>query len=270
VNRLKLVATDLIDDPHKPIRSFTDEKSMADLKASIAEVGIIEPLVVFEKPIAPGSTGFRYEVIAGHRRLMAAQQIAMREVPCVVYKTEPEALQAIQLHENIHREDLNPADEARWFLQLLPLCGDDTDSLAAKVHASRAYVEGRLNLLRGDPIVLEALGASKISYAVADELNKFQQDWYRRDCLNHAIEGGASARLVRMWRSKETAPAAAPAESAPDSSQVSATTPALPATVFECLYCGLQEHVYDMELVYIHRPCKTILERFLRSLEKPT
>jgi len=252
VNRLRALPTDLIDDPTKPLRSYTDQTLMEELKRSIAAVGIIEPLVVFEK-------GNRFEVIAGHRRLMAAQQIAMREVPCVVYKSQPEALEAIQLHENVHREDLNPADEAMFFAHLLEKFGGDTDDLARHVKQSREYVESRLNLLRGDPLILEALGKSEISLAVALELNKFQQEWYRRDCLHHAIDGGASARLVRAWRSKETAPAAA-ADTSTASSNTTADTPAAPpVTVFQCLYCGSSEEVYQMELEYIHRPCKRIL-----------
>src|SRR6266850_229781 len=225
VNRLRALPTDLIDDPEKPIRSYTDQTLMEELKRSIAQVGIIEPIVVFEK-------GTRFEVIAGHRRLMAAQQIAMREVPCVVYKSQPEALEAIKLHENIHREDLNPADEAMFFLRILHLVGEDTDELAKQVKQSREYVEGRLNLLAGDPAILEALAKSEISFAVAQELNRFQQEWYRRDCLHHAIEGGASARLVRAWRSKETAPAAAADASSASSNTTEAQPAAPPLTVF--------------------------------------
>lgn len=260
MNRLRNLPVDLIDDPARPIRSYTDEGKLNELKTSMGAVGLIEPIVVFQK-------GERFEVIAGHRRLMAAQQLGWREIPSVCYKSAPEAIEAIKLHENVNREDLNPADEAQFFAELLPLCGDDTDKLAEKVRATRQYVEGRLMLLQGDPAVMEALAQEKISFAVAEELNKFQQEWYRRDCLYHAVEGGASARLVRMWRSKETTPAAAPVGETTNGTDRNPVTTPPPASVFQCEYCQGTDEVFEMELVYIHRPCRRILQRALGKAE---
>lgn len=260
MNRLRNLPTDLVDDPARPIRSYTDEGKLNELKDSMAKVGLIEPIVVFEKQ-------GRFEVIAGHRRLMAAQQLGWREIPGVCYKSAPEAIEAIKLHENVNREDLNPADEARFFRELLPLCGDDTDTLAEKVRATRQYVEGRLLLLQGDPAVLDALTQGSISVAVAEELNRFQQEWYRRDCLNHAIEGGASARLVRSWRAKETAPAVTPIGEKTDGQEGTSDARTPPASVFQCEYCQGTDEVYEMELVYIHRPCRRILQRALGKAE---
>src|SRR5579872_3617259 len=130
----------LIDPPAKAVRRSFDDEAMADLMQSITDVGLIEPIVVKE-------TAGRFEVLAGHRRLVACQQLGHVEIACVVREDGAAAGEAVKVHENAVREAVNAAEEAQHFQELLvDHCDNDTDKLCALVRKSRAYVEGRLNL----------------------------------------------------------------------------------------------------------------------------
>ena len=231
-----------------------------ELARSIAEVGVIEPLIVAVR-------GVRFEVVAGHRRFIAAKIARLVVVPCVVHHSFKVAEEAVMLHENNYREDMNPVDEAVFFNRILAKVDGDTDRLAELVHERRSYVEERLQLLRGDELVREALKRGEIAIGVAQELNLYQHEPTRRAHLQVAIEGGAKVHMVRAWRkeanrfhelqqTRDPALDAAPAEPVP----VVAYNP------FKCFFCASEEFVETMEQIYIHRPCKTLLKRALERV----
>jgi ParB family transcriptional regulator, chromosome partitioning protein len=139
---LSLVALDLIDEPAEAVRATFDEVQLAELATSIADMGLIQPIIVKR-------AGERFEVIAGHRRLVACRIAGLSPVPCLV--REPGAVDpnAVKVAENYYREPVNPAEEAAFLQHLLETkCGGDTDNLAALIKHSRSYVEDRLMLNR--------------------------------------------------------------------------------------------------------------------------
>jgi len=246
-----------IADPHAPARSAEGFGDLEDLAASIRAVGVIEPLVVAKRELG-------YEVVAGHRRLIASRMAQLVKVPCVVHDTFRDAEEAVMLHENIHREDLSPVDEARFFARLLDQCGGNTERVAELVRERRDRVESRLALLGGDADVLQALERGAVSIGVAQELNQYEHPPTRRAHLDLAIRGGASVGMVREWRKEanhfhhlqqtrvEPAAPAAVNEPLPE-----------PVNPYVCYFCGSAEHVEAMEMVYIHKPCKGLLRQAL-------
>lgn len=255
---LRDLAFDLVDPPPAPIRARMDTLELAELARSIAVVGIIEPLIVVPR-------GGRYEVVAGHRRYLAAAAAGLVKLPCVVFDERHTALDAVQLHENLYREDLNPVEEARRFETLLVTCGDDVDALAALVRQSRDYVETRLLLLSGDGEVRDALATRSISLAVARELNKVRDDAYRKMFLDSAVQGGATAKVVLGWRVRANAGMAAEeARAAGDSPRelASSTTPD-PETIFRCFHCEGSENPHDLQLFYVHSACLSMMRRLI-------
>jgi ParB family chromosome partitioning protein len=143
-------------NPKQPRTRFDDE-AIASLAASIREVGILQPLVV--RRAGDG----RYELIAGERRLRAAKAAGLATVPIVLRDSEDADLLREALIENIHREDLNPIEQAEAFRQLLEELGLKQDELAERVGVSRSHIANTIRLL-GLPLdVQQLLADDKIS-----------------------------------------------------------------------------------------------------------
>lgn len=125
--------------PDQPRRHF-DEAALDELATSIAERGVIQPIIV--RP-----HGHDYQIVAGERRWRAAQRARLHEVPVVVRDySDSETLQ-IALLENIQRQDLNAIEEARAYQRLLDEFGHTQEALAKAVHKSRSHVANLLRLL---------------------------------------------------------------------------------------------------------------------------
>jgi ParB family chromosome partitioning protein len=255
--RLAIVPLALVDDPALPARETMDDEKFAELVASIRAHGIIQPLAL--KPV-----GARYEVIAGHRRRLASLAAELTHVPAIIVDGDAADAEAIKLHENTKREDLNAAEEALWFQQLLDkLAGGDTNTLATLLGESRQYVESRLLLLRHDEWVFDALKTRQINFAVAAELNRFTDLGARRSHLEAAMKGGATARLVREWRLAYERLVGVRKELDGSAGDHVGGVEQPAGSVLSCLFCASSADPYAMTLVYMHRHCLQILERTL-------
>lgn len=252
------IPLDLIDEPAVPERESMEAGDLADLAMNIQEIGLIKPLVV--KP-----AGERFEVTAGHRRLLACRMVKYDPVPCRVQVNDQVDPMAILVAENAHTEAVNAVEEARFYFRLLTeSCGNDVDLLCIKVRRKRDFVEDRLLLLRGHPRVVDALQARRISIAVARELNKIADPARVLLLLDVSINQGATARQVAQWRREGDAlgPIGLPDPEFVDENGPPA--PIVAAFQMECLFCESSEHPHMMELVYVHKPCKSILLRMLQ------
>ncbi len=127
-------------NPHQPRDRF-DEARMAELVGSIAEHGVLQPIVV--RAVADGS----YELIAGERRLRAARQAGLATIPAVVRESSGEQLLELALVENIQRADLNAIEEARAYRELIDQFGLTHEEVARRVGRSRVAVSNALRLL---------------------------------------------------------------------------------------------------------------------------
>ncbi len=143
-------------NPAQPRRHF-DEEALAELAASIAEQGLLQPLVVRPLP------GQEYQIVAGERRYRGAQLAGLKEVPCVTRLLDDNAAMELALIENIQREDLLPLEEAASYKELLDACGYTQDALAKKIGKSRPYISNSLRLLTLPEGILEELRAGRLS-----------------------------------------------------------------------------------------------------------
>ena len=125
---------------YQPRESF-DEEGIADLAASIAQKGVLQPLIV--TPLDGG----RYELVSGERRLRAAQKVGLATVPVVVRKVDDRELLEIALIENLQREDLDPIEEASGYRQLVDEFGVSQGDLARGLGKSRPAIANALRLL---------------------------------------------------------------------------------------------------------------------------
>src|SRR5690348_11221729 len=133
----RMVPIDILDpNPGQPRQVMGD---LSELMASVAEKGIIEPLVV--RPRAG-----RYQIIAGERRYHAAVQVGLREVPVVVREVGDGEVMEIALVENLQRKDLTAFEEAEALQQLAENCGYTHEDMARKLGKSRTAITESLSL----------------------------------------------------------------------------------------------------------------------------
>jgi ParB family chromosome partitioning protein len=143
-------------NPHQPRTEFNPVE-LAELADSIREHGIIQPLIV--APVADGT----YTLIAGERRLQAAQKAGFKKVPVIVRHASGQEMLELALIENIQRADLNALEEAEAFRQLIDEFGLSHDAVARRVGKSRVAVTNTLRLLGLSSKVKQALVNRKIT-----------------------------------------------------------------------------------------------------------
>ncbi len=129
-------------NPDQPRRIFDKEK-LEDLSASVAEKGIIQPLIV---RVRPGDSG-SYEIVAGERRWRAAQQAKLHEIPILVREFNDTEVLEVAIIENIQRSDLSPVEEAVGYSQLMEKFGHTQDKLSKVLGKSRSYIANTVRLL---------------------------------------------------------------------------------------------------------------------------
>ena len=133
----RMVPIDQIDpNPDQPRQVMGD---LSELMASIAEKGIIEPLIVRQR-------GGRYQIVAGERRYQASVQVGVRELPVVIRDVDDNEIMEVALVENIQRKDLSPFEEAEALHVLAERCGYTHEDLARRMGRSRTNVTESLAL----------------------------------------------------------------------------------------------------------------------------
>lgn len=173
----------LVPDPNQPRREMDPER-LGELAASIAEHGILQPLLVREDGyLDDGRT--RFMVVAGGRRYAAAQQAGMSRLPVLVRESEAIQIRILQLTENIQREDLDPVEEARAIKELMDLRHLASRAMAEVLHRSHTYVANRLKLIEREDIA-EALSTPGLTPTVALEIAREEDATTRRELLQRA------------------------------------------------------------------------------------
>lgn len=145
-------------NPDQPRRDF-DEQALEDLAASIREKGILQPLIL--RP-DPGDEA-RYQIVAGERRWRAAQRARLHEVPAIIRRLDDTEVLEVAIIENVQRADLNAAEEAAGYQQLIDRFGHTQERVADALGKSRSHVANTLRLLRLPAEILDMLRADRIS-----------------------------------------------------------------------------------------------------------
>ena len=176
-------------NPRQP-RSHFDEESLAALTASIREVGVLQPVLVR----AIGDD--QYELIVGERRWRAARRAGLPVIPAIVRITDEVGSMEQALIENLHREDLNPLEEAAAYQQLIEDFGLTHEELASRVARSRAAVSNTLRLFQLPPLVQRAVMEGQLSAGHARALLGTPDRSFQEALARRAIDEGLSVRAV--------------------------------------------------------------------------
>ncbi len=199
-------------NPHQP-RSYFDEESRASLTASVAELGVLQPVLVREV----GDE--RFELIAGERRWRAAKRAGLPSIPVVVREVDEVLSLEQALVENLHREDLNPLEEAAAYQQLMEDFELTQESVAQKVGKSRSAVANTLRLFQLPPSIQRLVAENQLSAGHAKALLGSPDRAFQEALAKQIVAEGFSVReaeeLVRRHQEAVDADPAEPAEEAP-------------------------------------------------------
>ncbi len=191
-------------------RTHFDEEAMSSLAASIKELGVLQPVLVRAIDGADES----YELIAGERRWRAARRAGLQTIPVLV-KGETEDVHSLEqaLVENLHREDLNPLEEAAAFQQLIDEFGLTHEQVATRVGKSRAQVTNTLRLLQLPSGVQRALAEGAISAGHARALLGTPDRALQEGLVRRIVAEGLTVRAVEDLVRVENEPAGAGVDS---------------------------------------------------------
>ncbi|MBX3115917.1 MAG: ParB/RepB/Spo0J family partition protein [Microbacteriaceae bacterium] len=154
-----LPLSQIVPNASQPRQEFDQEK-LEELKVSIREVGVLQPIVVRQ---VEGAGKPKYELVMGERRLRASKALGLKTIPAVVKNTADDEMLRDALLENLHRADLNPLEEASAYQQLLADFGITQDQLASRIGRSRPQITNTLRLLKLPPSVQKKVAAGVIS-----------------------------------------------------------------------------------------------------------
>jgi len=178
---------DISPNPNQP-RSYFDEESLATLTASVAELGVLQPVLVREV----GDE--RYELIAGERRWRAAKRAGLPSVPVVVRRVDDVLSLEQALVENLHREDLNPLEEAAAYQQLMEDFELTQEAVAKKVGRSRSAVANTLRLFQLPPTIQRLVAENQLAAGHAKALLGTPDRAFQESLAQRVVSEGLSVR----------------------------------------------------------------------------
>ena len=176
-------------NPHQPRRHF-DEESLGGLTASVRELGVLQPVLVR----ATGDD--RFELIAGERRWRAAKRAGLQTIPAVVKESTDDASLEQALVENLHRDDLNPLEEAAAYQQLIEDFGLTHDDLSRRVGKSRSAITNTLRLHQLPPSIQRLVIDGQLSAGHARALLGTPDRAFQEALARRAVKDQLSVRDV--------------------------------------------------------------------------
>lgn len=245
--KFKTVVLDQIVDPEQPMREDLTPESVQDLAASIRQLGLIEPLVLKQKDDL-------FEVVAGHRRLLACQLAGLVEAPCYVVSVDDETAELMKIHENLQRKEISPIEEGKFFKYLTDKYQWSAEKIAKLIGRSDAYVWARMSIQDYPADILAALESGQLTIGVARELAQVDDDIQRAQYIDYAVRNGITTMVAEQWKreyksqKENPIPGSSPAIEAPQVGQ--------PARLMtKCGICMDELPMADAKLMYCHVDC---------------
>ncbi len=184
--------SEIVPNRAQPRKQF-DENALAELAESIAQHGVIQPLLV--RPLADGT----YQLVAGERRWRASRKAGLTEVPVTVRDMSDKEAAQLALIENLQREDLNPMEEANGYRTLMETYALTQEETARVVNKSRPAVANALRLLNLPISVAGLVESGTLSAGAARTVLAFETEAEQLAAAEEAVAKGLSVRdLERM------------------------------------------------------------------------
>ena len=201
---MEIPVADITPNPNQP-RMLFDEESLAELTASVQQIGVLQPVLV-----RPAATGTGYELIAGERRWRAAGRAGLATIPAVVRTSDDLSSVEQALVENLHRQDLTALEEAAAYQQLIEDFGLTHEQVAERVGKSRSAVTNTLRLLGLPPAIQHLLADGKLAAGHARALLATPDRALQEELARACAAEGWSVRMMEEAVKRGGAPAVAP------------------------------------------------------------
>ena len=200
---LNLKIDRIVTNSNQPRKYFDNEK-MSELKDSIKNSGLIQPITV--RKILNG----KYEVIAGERRYRACRELGMENISAIEISAGDARGYELSVLENIQREDLNPIEEAESYLMLMEVYGYTQEKLSEKLGKTRSSLSNKMRILKLPGSVKEMVKRGEISYGHARTLLSLSEQKKIEETAKEIIDKGYSVRetekRVKVIMNKEKFP----------------------------------------------------------------
>lgn len=193
-----LAINDIIPNKEQPRKTF-DEVALQELSDSIAQHGVLQPLLV--RPLTTGG----YQLVAGERRWRASRLAGLKEVPVIIKELSDTEAMEIAIIENLQREDLNPIEEAEGLQALIDKCGYTQEEVATSVGKSRPAITNALRLLRLPEDVRQMTKDGDISAGHARALLAFDNEAMMCECAKQIVEKKLTVRDVEKMAKRPKA-----------------------------------------------------------------
>lgn len=204
---LDLPVGSIMPNPHQPRRDFAPE-DLAELALSITQVGILQPLSVRQ-------TAAGWELVAGERRLRAAELAGLSTVPCLPVEADEETSALLALVENLQRKDLDVWEEAAALRRLIDRGGISQEEAARRVGKSQSAVANKLRLLKLPEDVIGILRSARLSERHARALLRLDSPEQQRAALDHIIRHGLNVAKSEEYIDRLCRKGEAPRKAAP-------------------------------------------------------
>ena len=195
----KLSITDLVRNKFQPRKNF-DKENLEELTNSIRERGVIQPIIVRNSEDIKN----KFEIIAGERRWLAAQNAGLHDVPVVI--TEANDLKSLEfaIVENVQRHDLNPIEEAYGYQRLISDFGYDHEKVAKFIGKSRSHISNCLRLLSLPKEVIEMIENNKLSQGHAKVLVGLENaSFLANKIVDKKLSVRQTENLIRVFKTKK-------------------------------------------------------------------
>lgn len=191
-DKMTLVDVIKIDDPDEAVRSSIDPEKIRELAESIREQGLIQPIIIRPK-------NGRYEVIAGHRRLLAHRFLQEKKIKAIIRDATEEETFFIRAIENLQREDLNPIEKGKLFLGIKDKYRLTDVALSKKVGFAHATVREYLDIIEVPVKYHQAIIDGRISVRAMNILNRIEDPAFKLFYMDAACENGATREVCLKW-----------------------------------------------------------------------
>ena len=198
-NIKKLLITDLVRNRFQPRKNF-DKENLVELSNSIKERGVIQPIIVRESR----DHNNKYEIIAGERRWLAAQNAGLNELPVVIIEANDLKSLEFAIVENVQRHDLNSVEEANGYQRLIDDFGYDHEKVAKFIGKSRSHISNCLRLLTLPKEVIELIEKNNLSQGHAKVLVGLSNAFFlAKKIMDKKLSVRQAENLVRLFKSKK-------------------------------------------------------------------
>ena len=185
-----------IDITERIDRMEINSDYIKELAESIREQGLLQPILLRKK-------GVRFELIAGHRRLLAVKSLGIVEIEAIVKEMTDEQAVLARAVENLQRVDLTVIEEARVYQAMHVMLNMSFDEIARRLGKGPGIVRRKYSLLELHPALIEAIHQKRIIYSVAEELQKLPSESSLLYYLGFCVDHGATMFVVRQWVADE-------------------------------------------------------------------